>query len=128
MPGGATERLHNTCFTLSLPLSDWLKTDLESMPGHLGEAGERACGGLATAAFEPRDRALRCLHAPRDFGLAQPRAPARLCHRRRERKLVLEQVVLPAVVRILHPRLVKILDPRHRTSLARDATRLSQKS
>src|SRR5215831_21268666 len=105
--------------TRSLSLSDQLEADFESMPGRLGEAVERPRGGLAAPALEPCDRALRCFHAPRDFGLTQPGAPPRFCHHRCEREFFLEQVIFPAVVRILHPRLVKILDPSHRSSLAR---------
>src|SRR5882672_5464321 len=55
-----------------------LETDLEPMPGRLGEAPERARGGQAAPAFEPRDRALRRLHAPGKLGLAEARALARL--------------------------------------------------
>ena len=36
------------------------------------EAAKRARGGQAAPAFQPRDRALRRLHAPRQLGLAQP--------------------------------------------------------
>src|SRR3954454_5396333 len=40
-----------------------LKDDLEPMPGRLGEAPERTRRGQAAPAFQPRDGALRRLHA-----------------------------------------------------------------
>src|SRR5207253_6430277 len=95
------------------------EADLEPMTGRLGEARERAGGRPAAPALEPGNRALGRLHAPRQLGLAQPGAPSRRGYRRRERKLLFEQVVFPAVVRLFQPRLVKVLDSRHGTFLAR---------
>src|SRR3972149_4933828 len=48
---------------LSSLFSQRLEADLQPMPGRLGEAGERAGRGLAASAFQPRDGALRRLHA-----------------------------------------------------------------
>src|SRR5215470_6688792 len=100
------------------------------MTCRLGEARERAGGWPAAPALKPGDCALSRLHAPRQLGLAQARAPSRLGYRRRERELLFEQVVFPAVVRLFHPGLVKVPDSRHGTFLARWRAwkQISQKS
>src|SRR6478672_9693586 len=96
-----------------------LKADLHAMPGGLGEAVERAGRGAAAAAFEAGDGALRGLHAPRQLGLAQPRAAARLGDFGGERELLLQRVVFLAVCGVLHPLLVQSIELDHLTSLAR---------
>src|SRR5450759_4815538 len=48
-----------------------LEADLEPVSGRLGETRERARRRLAEPAFQPRDRALRRVHALGEFGLAQ---------------------------------------------------------
>src|ERR1700752_2331734 len=95
------------------------EADLEPMACRFGEARERAGGRPAAPALKSCYCALSGLHAPCQLGLAQSGAPSRLGDRSRQRKLLLEQIVFPAIVRLFHPRLVKIPDFRHGTFLAR---------
>lgn len=96
-----------------------LETDLQPVPGRLGEAPERARRGQAAAAFQPRDRALRRLHALGEFGLAQARPRARFRHLGDERELLLQRVVLLAHLRVLQQPRLEVLEFRHVISLAR---------
>src|ERR1051325_4222060 len=102
-----------------LPFFHRLKADLLPVPGRLREATECARRGQAAAAFQPRDRALRRLHSPGQFGLTQTCALSRLCDFEDERELLLQRVVLAAVFGVLHPPLVQVTYFGHLTSLAR---------
>src|SRR5436305_5490297 len=80
-----------------------LEADLEAVAGRLGEAAERARRGQAAPAFQPRDRALRRLHAFGELGLTEPRALACLGDFEDERELLLQRVVFAAEFRVVHP-------------------------
>src|SRR5690242_8800616 len=85
------------------------------MPGRLGETLQRARRGLRSPAFQTRDGALRRLHALGELGLTETRARAR----RNQRELLLQRVVLPPIIRVLHPFLVQGGNLGHGTSFAR---------
>src|SRR5437773_5789010 len=78
-----------------------LEADPQLVPRGFGETVERAGRGSAAAAFEASDSTLRRLHAPREFGLAQPGADARLGDRLDQRELLLQRIVFLAHLRVL---------------------------
>ncbi len=109
----------NSCAHASRPSPfHRLEADLEPMSGRLGEARERAGRRLAAPTFEPRDRALRRLHALGKLGLTQARALPRLGDFQDQRELFLQRVIFLPIGRILHPSLMQVGKFRHVTSLA----------
>lgn len=89
------------------------------MTGRFREAIQGPGRRQPASAFEPRHRALRCLHAACEFGLTEAGATSGFGDGRGQSKLLFQRIVLLGVLRILHPLFMKIANFGHLISFAR---------